>query len=337
MNVNLIAIDIAKSVVEILLTNSQGRKIATKRIRRSQLLGYLQTQERCVVALEACGGSHYWGRELQKLGFEVRLVATVEVKRMRGENKSDAEDAKIIARVAMREDLHFIPVKSIEQQELQTLHRVREQYVKMRTALSNQMHGILLEFGIAMSKGKKSLSALPALLELHAEKLPSLVREALQKTWDEYRHLDEVAEHWQKLLERIAAQHPVCKRLMKVTGVGPLTATAAISATDPHQFANSRAFAAWVGWTPRQCSSGEKTRLGRVKRRGCSALRQYLLQGACSAVASSHRRSDGISVWVSQLKQRKGLARAAVALANKNARILWVLMVRDEAYRLRTA
>ena len=293
----------------------------------------------CVVAMEACRGSNYWGRKAKELGHTVRLIAPQFVKPFVKTNKNDANDAEAICEAASRPSMRFVPVKSVEQEDLQALHRVRERIVAEQVALVNQIRGLFEEYGYVLPQGVRVIRyRFLTELELAREGLTAMAYELLQQLYFEFKRLDQQVRYYTKKLCAICDQHPVCQRLTTIPGVGPLTATAIIAAAaDPQNFKNGRQFAAWIGLVPRQNSSGGKTKLQGISKRGNVYLRKLLVHGARAALRCASGKSDKQSVWVVKLKQHRGANKATVALANKNARIIWTLLARDTQYQPRIA
>lgn len=287
--------------------------------------------------MEACGSAHHWARRLQALGLNARLIAAgfVAAYRMQGAGgKNDANDAAAICEAASRPHMRFVPVKTVAQQAVLSLHRLREGYKEERTGCINRIRGVLAEFGLVFPKGPKALRAtLADVLEDATNELDGLARRIIDDTFAHWRALDERMK-WcdQQVGEHLRASAAV-RRAAQITGIGALTASASTAQVgDFAQFHNGAQFGAWMGLVPRQHSSGGKAVLGRITRRGDDYLRTLFIQGAKSALMSAHKRDDAISRWAVQLKQRLGWQKACVALANKNARILWAVMTRDKAF-----
>lgn len=330
---NAIGIDLAKHVFHIVGVTERGRVIYRKRVGRRQLIGELAKLARCCLYMEACGGAHYWGRKLKGMGFEVKLIAPQFVKPFVKSNKNDWLDAEAIAEAGQRASMRFVGVKSIGQQELQLLHRVRERLVKQSTAMTNELRGILQEFGIVISKGKKPLSNIPELLEMYPDEMTEMGRQTVLSILQEWRKLDEQISEYDKKLLQISRQHPVCKRLMTIPGVGPIVSSAIVAAvSNPADFKNGRQFGAWLGLVPKQESTGGKPRLLGISKRGDVYIRKQLVHGARSLLYVAHKKKDRMSVWATSLKHRKGWNKAAVAVANKNARIIWALLYYEKDY-----
>lgn len=334
MNVTTLGIDLAKNVFQLHGVNRHGKAVLTKRVTRAKLAETVANLPPCLIGLEACASSHYWARELEKFGHTVKLIAPQFVKPYVKSNKNDARDAEAIGEAVARPNMRFVPVKTVDQQDIQAIHRIRERRVKERTALLNQIRGLLAEHGVVIPLKRNAVSqALPRILEDADNGLTALAREFVADLYEELRMLGISVDKYDAKIERLFRENPVCQRLAKVEGVGPVTATALVAAGDARAFQNGRQMAAWLGLVPRQYSSGGKPTLLGISKRGDTYLRTLLIHGARAAVVAAKRKSDARSRWINTLAARRGANIAAVALANKNARILWALIARGEAYR----
>jgi transposase len=335
MPVTTVSIDLAKHVFHLYGEDAQGKTVLRKRLSRAALKPFLATLPPCRMGMEACGGAHYWARECQHLGHEVRLINPKFVKPFVKSNKNDSRDAEAICEAMTRPNMRFVPVKTVAQQDIQALHRVRSRLVGQRTALVNQIRGLLAEYGLILPQQISHVRrGLPALLENTENGLTALARELGRELYAELGQLDERIERLEGLLQRVFRQQADCQRLAQVEGIGLLTATALVAAVgDPTLFRNGREFAAWLGLVPRQHSSGGKTVLLGISKRGDRYLRTLLIHGARAVVCRADTKSDARSRWVAAVKRRRGLLKACVALANKNARIAWALMAHAEPYR----
>lgn len=335
---SVIGIDIAKTVFHLHGADGKGKPVLRKRLNRGEVLSELANMECCTIVMEACGGASYLGRELRKLGFEVKLIAPQFVKPFVKSNKNDWKDAEAIVEAAQRPTMRFCEVKSVEQQELQHLHRIRERLVSQRTALGNELRGILMEYGITMPKGKKSLRTVHELLEKHAQRLTQVGHEMVIALLEEFWALDKKIAKLDKQLESFGEAHPICKRLQTIPGVGPIIATAIVAASPaPTAFKNGRQFAAWLGLVPKQSSTGGKSKLLGISKRGDSYIRKQLVHGARSLLYVAHKKTDRFSRWAFSVKERRGWNKASVAVANKNARIIWAVMRYEKDYFVATA
>ncbi len=334
MNVTTLGIDLAKNVFQLHGVNRHGKAVLTKRVTRAKLAETVANLPPCLIGLEACASSHYWARELEKFGHTVKLIAPQFVKPYVKSNKNDARDAEAIGEAVARPNMRFVPVKTVDQQDIQAIHRIRERRVKERTALLNQIRGLLAEHGVVIPLKRNAVSqALPRILEDADNGLTALAREFVADLYEELWMLGISVDKYDAKIERLFRENPVCQRLAKVEGVGPVTATALVAAGDARAFQNGRQMAAWLGLVPRQYSSGGKPTLLGISKRGDTYLRTLLIHGARAAVVAAKRKSDARSRWINTLAARRGANIAAVALANKNARILWALIARGEAYR----
>ncbi len=335
MKVTTLGIDLAKTVFQLHGVDERGHVVLRKKLSRKKLLIFLSNLPACLIGLEACGGSHYWAREISKLGHKVRLISPQYVKPFVKTNKNDSNDAEGICEAVLRPSMSFVSVKTVEQQDIQAVHRIREELIKERTALVNQTRGLLAEYGIVVSQGVHKLrQALPEILEDAESGLTDLGRELFAGQYTRLDELDKRISECDRQVVRIYRTHPMCQKLAQVEGVGPLSATALVAAVgDPQEFKNGRQVAAWLGLVPRQHSSGGKNLLLGISKRGNRYLRTLLIHGARAVVYRADKKQDARSRWVSQVKARRGTNRASVALANKNARILWALMAKDEPYR----
>jgi transposase len=333
-----VGVDLSKRVYQVHAVDSAGRVVLAKAIAPQRFFEWCaQLPAGCVVAMEACGGAHYVARRLGLLGVDARLVAGqfAAPYRMAGKTgKNDANDAAAICEAASRPHMRFVPVKSAEQQGQLAVHRLREGFKEERTALINRVRGLLAEFGLVFTQGPDALRGVLAdVLEDAGNELPGMARLALQRAHAHWIEIDaQIAWCDQRIAEHVRTDARATKAAT-LLGVGPITASAiAASVGELEQFANARQFGAWLGLVPSQNSTGGKASLGRITKRGDAYLRMLLIQGARSAVMSAGKRSDRISQWLVQLKDRVGWQKAVVALANKNARILWTVLTRDAVF-----
>jgi transposase len=334
MNTKRVGIDIAKQVFQVHGVDYQDKVVLRKQLRRNQMLSFFATLSPCLIGMEACGGAHYWARELQKLGHTVKLMAPQFVKPYVKSNKNDANDAEAICEAVGRPTMRFVSVKTIAQQDLQAIHRIRSEVVRQRTAKVNQIRGLLAEYGIVVGRHVATLRrALPELLENAENGLSFDFRTLLDDLWQDLIRLDEREEEMSQKIHTLANSIPAAKRLQSIPGIGPMSATAIVCAVgDGKQFKRGRDLAAWLGLTPRQQSSGGKDRLLGISKRGDSYLRTLLIQGAKSVIKVVGNKTDPRSLWLQNLCTRKHKNTAAVALANKNARIAWALLSNDTSY-----
>jgi len=335
MDITTIGLDLAKSIFQVHGVDANGRVVIRKSLRRAQMLPFFARLPSCLVGMEACGTSHYWARELIKLGHEVRLMPPAYVKPYVKRSKTDAADAEAVCEAVTRPTMRFVPVKSPEQQAALSMHRARDLLVKQRTQLVNMIRGLLAEFGINIPKGlERALLMARRIVDDEAPDVPieaaKIVGTLSQQALDIHvrlRQIDRDLLVWQR-------GNDVARRLMTIPGIGPVGATAlAASVTDPHQFRSGRQFAAWLGLTPLQKSSGGKERLGRITKMGDKYLHKLLIVGMTSLVRRAKHNPPTIDPRLTNLLVRKPVRVATVAMANKTARIIWAIMTRGETYR----
>ena len=333
-----VGVDIAKRVIQVHAVDGAGRVVAAKALAREKFTAWCaQLPAGCVIAMEACGGAHHWARRLGGMGFDARLIPGhfVGPYRMQGRSgKNDANDAAAVCEAASRPSMRYVPVKTAQQQALLAVHRLREGYKQERVACINRIRGLLSEFGLVFAQSPEALRlALPDTLEDASNEMPALARIALQRAQLQWL---EIECHISWCDERIAAHVQTdaqAKTAAQLCGIGPITASALVATVgDFKQFKTGAQFGAWLGLVPSQNSSGGKASLGRITKRGDEYLRTLLIQGAKSAVMTAHKRADKISQWVVQLLARVGWQKAVVALANKNARILWAVLAKGRAF-----
>lgn len=335
MNVVTLGIDLAKSIFQLHGVDEHGKVVVQKRVSRSKLRETVAQLPPCLIGMEACASAQYWAREFQQLGHTVKLISPQFVKPYVKGNKNDSRDAEAICEAVSRPHMRFVPLKTVESQDIQTIHRMRSRLVKERTALSNQIRGLLAERGIVFAQGLTRLRQhLPTLLEDEENVLTPLSREVMRELYNELVALDERIAQADRLVQRVFTENAQCQKLAQVEGIGPVIATALVAAVgNAHEFANGRHLAAWLGLVPRQCSSGGKERLLGISKRGDRYLRTLLIHGARATVHRARHKTDARSRWIVRLEQRRGKNIATVAIANKNARIAWVLLTSDAEYR----
>ena len=286
--------------------------------------------------MEACGGANYWAREFIALGHQVKLIAPQYVKPFVKGNKNDYNDAEAIAEAAQRPTMRFVPIKSVEQQDIQNFHRQRERIKKERTALTNQVRGLLAEYGLVIHKGIRAVSkSLPDILEDAENGLTPLTRELFAELYDELQMLNKRLEQCEQRIKVINQGNEVCQRLDEILGIGPIIATATYAAAgDGKDFSNGRHFSAWLGLVPGQHSSGGKATLLGISKRGNAYLRTLFIHGARAVLQQCRKKTDRFSRWAQALLERRGHNKACVAVANKLARMAWVIMAKGETYRV---
>jgi len=338
MEITAMGIDLAKSVFQLHGVDRHGKAVLRKKLPRVQLGAFMANLSPCLIGMEACAGSNFWAREFKKAGHEVRLIPAQFVKPFVKSNKNDAADAEAICEALQRPNMRFAAPKSIEQQDIQSLHRIRKRLIGARTALINELRGLVGEYGVVLPRGPSMIRkhiGVAVQKAVEEGQMTAMSEKSILDLFEELAALDGRVKNYDDKIQSIHRAHPVCQRLSKMPGIGPITATAMIASVGNAQaFKNGRQFAAWLGLVPRQHSSGGKERLLGISKRGDTYLRMLLIHGA--RVVLRYRKENPQSkqeIWINNLVERRGMNRAAVALANKNARRIWVLMARDEEYR----
>jgi len=332
--IKIVAIDLAKNSFHVHCADDQGRKVMSKKMSRKKLSKFMVNLSPCLVAMEACGSAHSWGQKFQSYGHDVRLIAPQFVKPFVKSNKNDAVDAEAICEAVQRPDMRFVAIKSVEQQDIQSLHRMRGQSIKHRTALVNQIRGLLLERGIVIPCGRaKVLERLPEILEDAENGLSGRFRLLLNGLKDELRVIDERIAVYDQEINQIAHHSEAAKQLMSVPGIGALSATALLAHIgDVRLFKDGRELAAFLGLVPRQRSTGGRPTLLGISKRGDVYIRTLLIHGARAVLRFADKKQDRTSRWVCDLMNRRGKNVAAVALANKMARTVFALLSQGEKY-----
>jgi transposase len=335
MNVTTVGIDLAKSVFRVHGVDARGKAVLRRQLRREQVAAFFVNLPPCLIGMEACASAHYWGRTLERFGHTVRLMAPQFVKPYVKTNKNDAADAEAICEAVSRPSMRFVPIKSIEQQAVLSVHRVRQGFVKARTAQANQIRGLLGEFGLVIPQGIRHIAQrVPALLEDASNELPLEFRQLIDRLTC---HLKELDQQVRELERQIVAWHrssELSRKLEKIPGIGPLAATALVaSIADASSFNNGRQVSAWLGLVPRQNSSGGKSTLLGISKRGDVYLRTLLIHGARSAILAAKRQGECKNVWLANLLNRRHANIAAVALANKNVRTVWALLAHGRDFK----
>ena len=335
MNGTTLGIDLAKTLFQLHGVDERGHVEVHKRVSRKQVLETVAQLPACLIGMEACSSSQYWAREFQQLGHTVRLISPQFVKPYVKGNKNDSRDAEAICEAVARAHLRFGPLKTVESQDIQALHRLRSRLIKERTALVNQIRGLLAARGLVIAQGMTRLrTQLPAIVEDLNNALTPLGREVIREVYEELVTRDERVTRADALVQRVFTQSAACQKLAQVEGIGPVVATALVAAVGNAQAcAKGRHLAAWLGLVPRQCSSGGKERLLGISKRGDRYVRALLIHGARATVHRARRQTDARSRWIMSLEQRRGKNIATVAIANKNARIAWALLTSDAEYR----
>lgn len=334
MKITTIGIDLAKNVFQVHGVDAHGKTVLKKQLKRDQVARFFTRLEPCLIGMEACASAHHWGRKLQAMGHTVRLMAPQFVKPYVKSNKNDVADAEAICEAVARPNMRFVAIKTVDQQSVLALHRARQGFVRARTAQANQIRGLLAEFGLVLPQGIHHVTKrVPQLMEDASDELTGAFRFLIDRLLDQLKVLD---LHVHELEVQITAWHranPMSRKLEKVPGIGPITASALVASIgDASNFHNGRQVAAWLGLVPKQHSSGGKSLLLGISKRGDSYLRSLLIHGARAVVAHAQRKKpdDG---WLNTLLQRRNTNVAVVALANKNARVIWALLAHNREFR----
>lgn len=334
MQITTLGLDLAKNIFQVHAVTATGEVVIRRTLRRGRVLAFFENLEPCTIGMEACSTSHYWARELTKLGHEVRLMPPVYVKPYVKRGKTDAADAEAICEAVTRPTMRFVPIKSPEQQALLSLHRARDLIVRQRTQIVNMMRGMLAEFGCIIAKGIERASVLArAVLAGDEPSLPNIARQVVGILCRQLLDLNGTVRWFDKQIIKTSRIDPRIKLLQTIPGIGPVTASAIISTVGtPDQFGSGREFAAWMGLTPLNRSSGGKDRLGRISKMGDRYLRKLLVVGMTSRIRVAMARPDRVDPWLASLLERKPPRLATVAMANKTARIIWAVLTRNEPY-----
>ena len=335
MKVHVLGVDLAKNVFQLHGVDRKGRCVLVRRVRRELLMNLIAELDPCLIGIEACTGAFYWQRQFERHGHTVKIIAPQYVKPFVRRQKNDSNDAEAICTAVQQPNMRFVPKKTLEQQDIQALHRARQRLVNHRTALISQMRGLLLDRGIAIGvAATRARSMIPKVLNEPNEDLSSLTREIITSLYDFMLQIDARIRFFDKKIDAIFKANEACQRIAKIRGVGPKTATAMIAAIgDGSDFKNGRHLAAWLGLVPRQHSSGDRRVMLGISKRGSQHLRTLLVHGARAVVRTAVRKTDPRSIWINDLRERRGHNRATVAVANKNARVIWAVLRTGEPYR----
>ena len=336
MKLSRVGVDLAKNVFQLHGVDRHGKTVLKRRLKRDRWLVALldKVEPGCEIGMEACAGAHHWARELQFRGYRVKLIPPQFVKPYVKSNKNDANDAEAICEAMSRPSMRYVAVKTVEQQDIQATHRVRAELITQRTAKANQIRGLVAEYGIVAPLSLQALRvAIPCWLEDAENGLSDHFRSLLNGMWSDLLSLDDRVHELNRVIERLANSNAVTRRLQQLRGVGPMVATALVATVGNAQhYHKSRQMAAALGLTPRQCSSGDKDRLFGISKRGDVYLRTLLIHGARSVVARAKHKDDRLSRWLTNIATRRHPNVAAVALANKTARMAWAMLRNDSDY-----
>lgn len=333
MTITTVGIDLAKNVFQVHGVDERGKATLKKQLKRAQVADFFATLPPSFVGMEACGSAHHWARKLQRFGHTVRLMAPQFVKPYVKTNKNDAADAEAICEAVVRPNMRFVPIKNVEQQAVLALHRARQGFVKARTSQANQIRGLLAEFGLVVPQGIGNIARqVPQLIEDATNELPGSFRLLIQRLLDHLKELDRQADEIGTQIEAWHRDSELSRKLAQVPGIGPITASALVATVgSAGNFTSGRQLAAWLGLVPRQSSSGGKTVLLGISKRGDAYLRTLLIHGA-RAVIYRAKLKGATSNWLQTLLVRRSVNVAAVALANKNARIVWALLTQNRDF-----
>jgi transposase len=335
MKITTAGIDLAKNLQQVYGVDERGNAVLKKQLKRGQVVSFFVNLPPCLIGMEACGSAHHWARKLQKLGHTVKLMAPQFVKPYVKTNKNDAADAEAICEAVSRPNMRFVPIKNGEQQAVLALHRARQGFVKARTAQANQIRGLLAEYGIVIPQGICHITQrLPGILEDGESDLPGMFRKLLQRLGEHLKELDRQVGELELQIQLWHREHDASRKLAQIAGIGPITASALVASIgDAKSFQNGRQLAAWLGLVPRQHSTGGKSTLLGISKRGDTYLRMLLIHGARSVIRVAERKVGYAGSWLGRLIGRRHPNVAAVALANKNARIVWALLKYERDYQ----
>lgn len=333
MKLKTITIDLAKNVFQVCGVNEHIKSQFNKKLRRSELLDFMRQQERTTVIMEACYSAHYWGREIAKLGHQTKLIPAQHVTPFVRGNKNDHNDAFAIAEASQRAHIRFVPVKSEHQQEIACLHRIRERLIKNKTALSNQIRGLLSEFGVVSPCGQTALFLMLSDVINNAQysrRLQHMMREMKHEYDDTLKRIKDIEQQLRTFVDNCESG----KILLSIPGIGVINASALLASIDKGQaFNNPKEFAVWLGLTPKQHASGNMNKMGGITKRGDRYLRKQLIHGARALASRAAKSTDPLCLWAMKLRATKPFNTVAVAVAHRLARLVWILLTRQEHYR----
>ena len=334
MKITTIGIDLAKIVFQIHGVDERGKVAVRKQLKRAEMTKYFANLEPCLIGMEACGSAHHWARKLEGYGHTVKLMAPQFVKPYVKTNKNDMADAEAICEAASRPNMRFVAIKSVEQQAILSVHRARQGFVKARTAQANQIRGLLSEFGIVIPQGIRSITKqVPEILEDGENGLPGTMRNLIERLTENLKEMDRQAKELEAQIQLWHRENEASRKLAEIPGLGPITASAIVATVgDAREFKNGRQLAAWMGLVPRQNSSGGKQNLLGISKRGDTYLRTLMIHGARAVIRFAENKVEPES-WLRKVMARRNANVAAVALANKNARIVWALLAKDRIFR----
>ncbi|HED36392.1 MAG TPA: IS110 family transposase [Gammaproteobacteria bacterium] len=329
MQLSVMGVDLAKDIIQVRGSQANGKKLFNKAIKQSAFFEFMAQKPSCLIGMEACGSAHYWARRLETLGHTVKLMHAAHVKPFVMGHKNDKNDANGCAVAVEQADMRFVPIKTIEQQDIQMVLRIQERMERQQTALINQTRGFLREYGIYISKGPANVfKAIPCILEDAENELTSEGRELIAQLGEELIHNREKLRGMDKRIAQMAKANVLCQALIQnIVGIGPMTALTLVKDIwEGDGFKNARHLSAWIGVVPRQYSSGGQTKLGGISKRGSPALRRLLFMCARSVMICAKNRDDKFSLWVQSIVERLPHRKAAIAVANKLARMAWAVL-----------
>lgn len=334
MKITTIGIDLAKLVFQIHGVDERGKVAVRKQLKRAEMASYFANLEPCLIGMEACGSAHHWARKLAGYGHTVKLMAPQFVKPYVKTNKNDMADAEAICEAVGRPNMRFVAMKTVEQQAILSVHRARQGFVKARTAQGNQIRGLLSEFGIVIPQGIRSImKQVPEILEDGENGLPGTMRNLIERLTENLKEMDRQAKELEAQIQLWHRENEASRKLAEIPGLGPITASAIVATVgDAREFKNGRQLAAWMGLVPRQHSSGGKQNLLGISKRGDTYLRTLMIHGARAVIRFAENKAEPES-WLRKLMSRRNKNVAAVALANKNARVVWALLANDRTFR----
>jgi transposase len=335
MKITTIGIDLAKAVFQIHGVDERGKVAVRKQLKRAEMSVYFVNLDPCLIGMEACGSAHHWARKLEGYGHTVKLMAPQFVKPYVKTNKNDMADAEAICEAVSRPNMRFVAMKTIEQQAILSAHRARQGFVRARTAQGNQIRGLLSEFGIVIPQGIRSImKQILEILEDGENGLPGTMRNLLERLTENLKEMDRQVKELEAQIQLWHRENEASRKLAEIPGIGPITASAIVATVgDAREFKNGRQLAAWMGLVPRQHSSGGKQTLLGISKRGDTYLRTLMIHGARAVIRFAENKAEPES-WLRKLMARRNKNVAAVALANKNARIVWALLANDRTFRL---
>jgi transposase len=335
MKITTIGVDLAKDVFQVHGIDERGKIVLRKQLKRTQMAPFFANLAPCLIGMEACGSAHYWARKLQDEGHTVKLMAPQFVKPYVKTNKHDVADAEAICEAVQRPTMRFVPIKNIEQQAILAVHRARQGLIKARTAQANQIRGMLREFGLVVPVGISFIyQRVPVLLDQASSDLPGVFRELILRLLEHTKDLDHQVNELERQIHVWHRSNSLSRKLEKVPGIGPITASALVASIgDAKSFANGRQLAAWLGLVPRQHSTGGKTHLQGISKRGNTYLRTLLIHGGRAIIRCAGQKPPTTNSWLDRILMRRHKNVATVALANRNARIVWALLAHDREFR----